>query len=197
MQQQATIPCAIHSHSRRHPRPGTECNMRACATSSHQMAMAVTQPEPQLLVVFHKPQHYLGYSANFSSYPLLSLYIVNCSILYVFWQSRLPDMPGSFSQSRVTCLTYIHRPPRQPAQRASSKRAPKPSKAPHTAARRSEPAATQVTAPTTVSIPKGPSTALNRHLWGHRGPRHSRQAPQPARAHTHKAGDPAASSGDT
>ena len=44
-----------------------------------------------------------------------------------------------YSQSRVTCLTYIHRPPRQPAQRASSKRAPKPSKVPHTA-RRSEPA---------------------------------------------------------
>jgi hypothetical protein len=24
------------------------------------MAMAVTQPEPHLLVVFHKPQHYLS-----------------------------------------------------------------------------------------------------------------------------------------
>ena len=46
------------------------------------MAMAVTQPEPQLLVVFHKPQHHLGYSASFSSYPWLYVYIVNCSILY-------------------------------------------------------------------------------------------------------------------
>jgi hypothetical protein len=99
-------------------------------------------------------------------------------------------MHDIYSQSRVTCLTYIHRPPRQPAQRASTERAPKPSKAPHTAARRSEPAASKVTAPTTVSIPKGPSKALNRHLWGNRGPRHSRQAPQPARAHTRPATQP-------
>ncbi len=32
----------------------------------------------------------------------------------------------------------------------------------------------QATASTTVSKPKGPSKALNRDLWGHRGPRHSR-----------------------
>jgi hypothetical protein len=51
MKQQASKPCATHSHPRGHPWQGTECNMRACATSSHQMAMAVTQPEPHLLVV--------------------------------------------------------------------------------------------------------------------------------------------------
>jgi hypothetical protein len=59
------------------------------------MAMAVTQPEPHLLVVFHKPQHHLGYSASFSSYPWLYVYIVNCSILSGKSQdpTKLPPSP--------------------------------------------------------------------------------------------------------
>jgi hypothetical protein len=40
------------------------------------MAMAVTQPEPHLLVVFHKPQHYLGYSSYSANFSLLSMIIL-------------------------------------------------------------------------------------------------------------------------
>ncbi len=86
-----------------------------------------------------------------------------------------------FSGTRSrTCLTYTgHRGSQHRGQTVTSPS--KPYKAPHTAERQKQnsqvqrASSQQAAASSTVSkIIKGPSKALNRYLWGHRGPRHSR-----------------------